>query len=134
MSEITIDLLDRALKTLEEVVEVVKLERTSLMMDACIQRFEYTFETSRKLLKKKVEASLAMSNEPMSYSFVIRSAARFGYITDHVEWMVFLDDRNSTSHEYNETKAILVFERIPAFAAEARKLVTQLRERFPDEP
>lgn len=134
MSEVTIEILDRALKTLEEVIVIVQKERTSLMMDACIQRFEYTFETSRKLLKKVVIDALAISSETMSYGAIIRAARKLGFITDHVAWMVFLDDRNLTAHEYNELKAALVFERIPEFALHARQLVSSLRERLPNEP
>jgi hypothetical protein len=46
-------------------------------------------------------------------------------------WSAFRRDRGTTSHAYNETKALEVFEGIPEFLEEARHLRTQLANRQP---
>ena len=96
--------------------------------DACIQRFEYCFELSWKMLKRRLELDLpdATSIDAMSYRELIRAGAERGLIVDAAAWMLYRDKRNATSHTYNAARATEVAGVIPAFEAHARDLLALL--------
>lgn len=103
------------------------------LRDACIQRFEFTFELAWKSLKRRLEHDLPNAQEvdAMSYRSLIRVGAEQGLIDVGAvpEWFVYRDKRNLTSHTYDEARAAEVAAAVPAFAAHARALLAALRER-----
>lgn len=98
------------------------------LRDACIQRFEYTFELSWKMLKRRLEIDLpdAHSVDAMSFRDLMRTGAERGLLPDVDAWMVFRDKRNMTSHTYNVAKAAEVAAIIPSFADRAADLLARL--------
>ena len=103
-------------------------EQDEELRDACIQRFEYTFELCCKMLARRLERDLAdaQSVDAMSFRDLIRMGGERALVRDVAAWMVFRDKRNTTSHTYNAAKAADVAAVIPAFADEAQALLTQL--------
>jgi nucleotidyltransferase substrate binding protein (TIGR01987 family) len=103
-------------------------EQDEELRDACIQRFEYTFELCWKMLARRLERDLAdaQSVDAMSFRDLIRMGGERALVRDVAAWMVFRDKRNTTSHTYNAAKAADVASVIPAFADEAQSLLTQL--------
>ena len=101
------------------------------LRDACIQRFEYTFELCWKMLQRRLELDLAdaRSVDAMSFRDLMRSGGERGLVRDVDAWMVFRDKRNITSHTYNAAKAADVAAVIPVFAEHAQQLLTQLQAR-----
>lgn len=99
------------------------------LRDACIQRFEYCFELSWKMLARRLEMDLpnASSVDAMSYRELIRSGAERSLIADASAWMLYRDKRNTTSHTYNAAKAADVATIIPAFEAHALALLMALQ-------
>lgn len=101
------------------------------LRDACIQRFEYTFELCWKMLKRRLELDLAdaRSVDGMSFRDLMRSGGEYGLVRDVDAWMVFRDKRNITAHTYNAAKAADVAAVIPGFAQHAQELLSQLQAR-----
>ena len=99
------------------------------LRDACIQRFEYTFELSWKMLKRRLEFDLPNSHsvDAMSFRDLIRTGAERGLITDADAWMVFRDRRNITSHTYDAVKAAAVAASIAPFAERAGELLANFQ-------
>ena len=99
------------------------------LRDACIQRFEYTFELSWKMLKRRLELDLpdAHSLDAMSFRDLVRTGAERGLLHDVGAWMVLRDKRNITWHAYNATKAAEVAAVIPSFALQAGDLLARLQ-------
>ncbi|MEM5522018.1 nucleotidyltransferase substrate binding protein [Sulfitobacter sp. AS59] len=123
---------EKALSSLGEALAEYDRTQSQFVKDACIQRFEYTYELAHKLLKRQLEAMSANPSEidQMSFPDMIRSGAERGLLANGWdEWRRFRDARNATSHAYNEKKANEVFERIPAFRDEAAFLLASLQER-----
>ena len=106
-------------------------EQDEELRDACIQRFEYTFELSWKMLARRLERDLpdARSVDAMSFRELVRSGGERGLVRDVDAWMVFRDKRNITSHTYNAAKAADVASVLPSFADEAQALLVQLQTR-----
>ncbi|MCT4372561.1 nucleotidyltransferase substrate binding protein [Yangia mangrovi] len=123
---------EKALASLQEALAEYDRTQSQFVKDACIQRFEYTYELAHKLLKRQLEAMSPNPSEidQMSFPDMIRSGAERGLLANGWdEWRRFREARNATSHAYNEKKANEVFERIPAFRDEAAILLKRLQER-----
>lgn len=100
--------------------------------DGLIQRFEFTYEISHRLLKRHLELTAATPEEidRMSFADVIRTANEQGLLqSDWPAWRRFREMRSRTSHTYNEDVALEVVAGIPDFLAEAAHLRDQLRAR-----
>jgi nucleotidyltransferase substrate binding protein (TIGR01987 family) len=98
---------EKALKTLEEAAG--RKNPDQLEQDGTIQRFEFTFELAWKTLKdrliyEKIDVTLPRE--------VIKKGFQNKFIRDFDGWMEMLDYRNVTSHEYDEVKSGIVFQRI----------------------
>jgi nucleotidyltransferase substrate binding protein (TIGR01987 family) len=97
---------NRALLTLEQAIG---MEDNVLVKDAVIQRYEYTFELSWKLMKSILHyqgIELTFPREILKESFAV------GWINDALIWDNMLIDRNLTSHVYQEKKADESYSRI----------------------
>ena len=97
--------------------------------DSVIQRFEFTYDLSHKMLRRVLEATSADRGEVerMSFPTLIRTAWEQGLlIGDWPAWHGFRDMRNLTSHTYDEAKAIEVVAKVPTFLTEAKYLAEHL--------
>jgi nucleotidyltransferase substrate binding protein (TIGR01987 family) len=104
----------------------------AFIRDACIQRFEYSYELAHKMLRRHLAATEQTSVQELSFPNLIRLAYRRGLLAESWDiWSTFRDARNATSHAYDEAKAVEVVKNIPAFAAAARFLLTQLDAQKP---
>ncbi|WP_251862433.1 nucleotidyltransferase substrate binding protein [Clostridium sp. Marseille-Q2269] len=82
----------------------------SLLIDGVIQRFEFTFEQSWKLMKLYLEyEGIEEAKSPRS---TIRAAFKYGIIEDGDPWINMMIDRNKTSHVYDESTAIEIYNSI----------------------
>lgn len=99
--------------------------------DGLIQRFEFTYDLSHKMLRRVLEAGAANPEaiDRMTFPDLIRTASEQGLLASSwAEWRTWREMRNITSHTYNEVKALQVTNEIPAFLAEARALVERLAQ------
>jgi nucleotidyltransferase substrate binding protein (TIGR01987 family) len=123
-----------ALHSLNEAVIALANQPENLFVrDATIQRFEYTYELSHKMLKRYLEMTEANIEiiDQMSFSTLIRTGAEKGLLQHSWDlWSSYRAARNLTSHTYNEAKAIEVCQIIPKFLQEAEFLRDQLQKRI----
>ena len=98
--------LKTAFLRLKEAVEetVDELDR-----DGVIQRFEFTFELFWKTIKIILEYEGFYCTGPRS---CIKEGARRGFLVDGEILLDMLEDRNKSSHIYDEQTASEIFERI----------------------
>lgn len=98
--------------------------------DGLIQRFEFTYEVSHKLLRRFLEATSAnpVEFDGMNFQDLIRSGNERGWLLgDWPAWRSYREMRSKTSHTYNEQIAKEVVAGIPGFIDEAAHLFEQLR-------
>jgi nucleotidyltransferase substrate binding protein (TIGR01987 family) len=85
-------------------------EKDDIVIDATIQRFEFTYELSWKLMKSYLEYNgLTDISSPRS---TIKAAFKEGIITEGELWLKMLEDRNRTSHTYDEATALDIYNNI----------------------
>lgn len=99
--------LKNALKRLEEGLSEEKA--SSLIIDGVIQRFEFNYELVWKVMKYYLEYQGIEVKSPRS---TFKEAFTIGLIEDGEAWIDMLNDRNLTSHVYDEKMAGKVYEKI----------------------
>lgn len=124
--------LRNALQSLERGLARHRLDRLDEeLRDACIQRFEYCFELSWKMLKRQIEAETGNTAEVDGYSkrTLFRVAAERGLIDSPEPWFVYLVQRNKTSHAYNAQVATELAAVLEEFFTAASTLLARLETR-----
>lgn len=103
--KINISHLENAINSLEEVL---RLEKTAIIRDSVIQRFEYTFEFTVKFIRRYIEQNYSNMSDYDANNFrdVIRTAAQLSIISKPFEdWVKYRYARNKTSHGSSEKAA-----------------------------
>jgi nucleotidyltransferase substrate binding protein (TIGR01987 family) len=125
--------LEKAWKSLQESwKEFQKDTSNRFVQDSVIQRFEYTYELSHKMLKRFLTAADFSPREvnEMTFGDMIRTANRKGLLLGNLEkWNEYRQARNITSHTYDEAKADDVLSVVPDFLVESEYLLKKLQER-----
>jgi len=105
----------------------------SQLRDGLVQRFEFTYEISHKMLKRYLEMSSADPSQfdTMPFADLIRTANEQGLLKgDWNDWRIYREMRSKTSHTYDEAIAVQVVKSIPKFLDEAKALLKSLQERI----
>ena len=127
---------ERAINSLKEaILEYNKDKNNSFVRDSVIQRFEYTYELSIKMLKRYLENISSSKNEidMMSFNDIIRKANIKGLLNGNLEtWQKYREMRNITSHTYEEEKALEVISIANNFLYDSEFLLNNLKKKCLD--
>src|SRR5207244_13524436 len=114
-------------RALSRLQEALALPQDSVVRDACIQRFEFTFETAWKSIQADAAAEGAECTSPRD---CFRAAFRMNVLDRHeTKWLKMVEDRNRTSHTYDEDTAEEIYRALPGYAELFAALLKKLRER-----
>lgn len=132
--ELDISALEKAFYKLKEGYErYANDESDEQIRDGLIQRFEFTYELSHKMLKRYLQMTSATPEqfENESFQFLIRSANEKSLILGNWnDWRRYREMRSKTSHTYDQKVALQVVEGIPEFIKETEGLINNLNERL----
>jgi nucleotidyltransferase substrate binding protein (TIGR01987 family) len=104
------------------------------LRDGLIQRFEFTYELSHRMLRRFIRQTAASPEQVdrMAFQDLIRTANQQGLLLgDWPAWRRYRDSRAKTSDAYHAKTAQEVADTIPGFLAEAEHLREELRKRLP---
>jgi len=125
--------LENAVARLREGLARTAVEPADTQLrDGLIQRFEFTYELSHKMLKRHLEQSAANPHayDAADFQYLVRSANEQGLLrSDWPVWRRFRELRGKTSHTYDEAVAKDVAAEIPSFLEEAAHLLNALQAR-----
>lgn len=136
MTETRLDIsaLEKAIDRLQEgLVRYQSDIKDTQIRDGLIQRFEFTYEISHKLLKRYLEMASPTPEQydAMPFADLIRSANEQSLLLgDWPQWRRYREMRARTSHTYDEAVALDVVAGIPDFLQEASALRDRLRARL----
>ena len=130
--------LEKAVGSLERVVHAAVDEKRMAALDddqrdairaGVIQNFEFTYEQCWKMLKRRLTAMAASRDEvdQLSYRDLMRLGTEKGLIQDPLRWFDYRQQRNITSHTYDEDRANSVFNSAVSFLDDARLLLEGLK-------
>ena len=124
--------LENSVYRLKEVVEKYKEnEKDTIVRDSLIQRFEFTYSISLKLLRRYFMERAFFVDDINSLSFndMVRTATRLGLLKSDLEmWTKYREMRNLTSHTYDEEVALKVAKIVPCFYEEALYLLKKFKD------
>jgi nucleotidyltransferase substrate binding protein (TIGR01987 family) len=126
--------LGNAVRRLREGLARYERESTDEQIrDGLIQRFEFTYELSHKMLRRYLRDSAASPDEieRMPFADLIRAGNSQGLLRgDWPVWRRFREMRARSSHTYNAKMASLVASAVPDFLEEAEHLYAELQRRL----
>ena len=108
-------------RALERLQEVLAEHETTVVRDAAIKRFEFTFELAWKATQRFLRAEGITCRSPKQ---CFQEAFALGLVADDPLWIRMLDDRNLTVHTYDERLAQQIYENL----RECLPLFVRLRE------
>lgn len=103
--------------------EAASLPLTLINQDATIQRFEFCFELSWKLMQAILVENGIRTYGPRNS---IRESAKLGLIDNPPKWFEFLKARNLTVHTYEEKMAREIYKKAKTFVAVLKKFVEKV--------
>ena len=133
LPEVDVTPLERASGQLDKAVAAWQQNPSDeFIRDAVIQRFEFTYELSIKMLRRYLKSIAASDTEVDELTFrdLIRRAGDLHLLHgDLQDWLRFRQARTDTVHTYNETRAAEVAAASTHFASEAQTLLGALKAR-----
>ena len=100
--------------------------RTEQEKAGIIQAFEFCYELSWKIMKKFLYNEGIDVNSPRE---AFRESAKNGIIKNVELWFTFLEQRNQTTHTYNEQTLEEIMKVIPKFKLELESLIECLEKK-----
>ena len=121
---------ENALKALDEIIiRYDKEKNDNAIRDAVIQRFEYTYSLSIKMLTRFLQRQAIDLPDTLTFNETIRKANQMGLLLSNLEkWTDYRQKRNMTSHTYEETVANLVVSVVKDFQEDAHFLLNKLQK------
>jgi nucleotidyltransferase substrate binding protein (TIGR01987 family) len=123
--------LEKALCQLATVIDKLDAKNAEQfqdeLRDSTIQRFEFCIDTLWKYVRTYLEEVHTITMDVPTPRRVFKALADIGHISNDEYGKIIkaVEDRNMTSHTYNEELAQTIFERIPGYCI----LMQQLLER-----
>ncbi len=101
--------IEKFRKSIDRLQEVLgrKLDEDNIVLDASIQRFEFTFENAWKTVKMFLKSK---GQDCFSPGDCIKTAFKIGLISDEEVFLDMLEFRNLTTHSYNFHLAVQIYD------------------------
>jgi nucleotidyltransferase substrate binding protein (TIGR01987 family) len=104
--------------------EVLSAPESDVSRDAAIQRFEFCFELAWKSIQERAREEGLDCQSPKA---CLQIAFKMSWIESEQGWLAMLQDRNRTSHTYDEDLAKAVFRRLPNYLPLLDALLNKLK-------
>ena len=121
--------LDLALKVYDKSTLLEDSPEKILLRDGVIQRFEFTYELSWKMLKRYLDEYSLEKADSLNNRELFRIGWEQRLIADPEKWFHYLKMRNQTSHVYDKDKDEEVFAATRDFFQDAQYLLQRLSEK-----
>lgn len=116
--------LGKALARLEEALAIPS--PSGVVIDGTIQRFEFCLELFWKTLKRLLQDEGIIVNTPKE---TLKAAFQNHWLHDETAWLEMLNDRNLTSHVYDEEMALRIYGDIRGNFPEMKRVFQEMLTR-----
>ena len=117
-------------KAMDRFSEVLQEPESSIVMDATIQRFEFTYELMWKMLKNFLEDVHGVRAVSPRQVFV--EAYSLSIIEQEDIFLEMIESRNLLSHTYNEKQAADIYKKCPSYLSAMKNVYVEvLKDRSP---
>lgn len=101
------------------------VDMCDIIADSCVKRFEYTFETAWKVMKKYFKLQYSKTEPELTMNNIFRFMEGYGFTSSWLKWKEYYAQRNNTAHEYNLNKSRNLITLIPDFLSEVEILLNK---------
>ncbi|MBC8400315.1 MAG: nucleotidyltransferase substrate binding protein [Candidatus Marinimicrobia bacterium] len=113
-------------KALGKFGEALAEPESSIVRDASIQRFEFTYELLWKTLKYFIEEVHGIRT--ISPRQVFKEAFALSLIDKEDLFIEMIESRNTLAHTYNEDQAIIIYGKCPAYLSMMKNVFNRLKK------
>ena len=136
-SELDLSNLKNSLSTLVECYSDLLGEKDEkikvYIKDSCIKRFEYTYETAKKIMNKYLKKEYDKTEQELSINNIFREMYGLSLIESFENWVEYRKKRNITSHEYNIDLSGSIIDIVPIFIKDVEYLIDALDKVLTDD-
>ena len=136
-SKLNLTALINSFNTLKECYQDYSNEKNEkikgYIKDSCIQRFEYTYESAKKIMNKYLKKEYDKTEKDLAINNIFREMFGLGLINNFENWTDYREKRNATFHEYNDKWTYPILEIIPQFIEDVDFLIKSLNEVLEDD-
>ncbi len=129
-SELDLTVLKNSFETLKECYGDFSKEKDdkikTYIKDSCIKRFEYTYESAKKIMNKYLKKEYDKEEKDLTINNIFREMFALGLIENFENWVDYREKRNTTSHEYNLEKTYVIIDIIPNFIQDCEFFISKL--------
>jgi len=118
--------LDEFREATLRLAEVLREQKSSIVRDSAIKRFEMGFDLAWKTLKSRLEEDGIICTSPAG---CFREGFRQGFIELEDPWIELTKVRNQTVHTYDEELAEDTYKKLPKALETFQKLLTALESK-----
>ena len=111
-------------KLIAKLEEVLNLEKSEVIRDSAIKRFELSFDLAWKCIQSYARREGVECHSPRA---CLKTAFQLNLIDYNADWLKMLDDRNLTVHIYKEKYADEVYSRLPQYVELFKHLLNKLQ-------
>lgn len=136
-SELDLTNLKSSLSTLDECFTDYSAQADekikTYIKDSCIKRFEYTYETAKKIMNKFLKKEYDKTEKDLTINNIFREMFGLGLIKNFENWVNYRENRNISSHEYDIKKTYPIIDIIPDFIEDTKFLIESLEKILTDD-
>lgn len=136
-SELNLTILKNSFNTLKECYNDYTLQQDTKLKnyikDSCIKRFEYTYETSKKIMNKFLKKEYDKTEKELSINNIFREMYAIGLIKNFENWIDYREKHNLTSQEYCVEKIDTIIDIVPAFIDDTEYLIKHIESVLTDD-
>ena len=122
------DKYNRNLKSFEKALlqlgDALEESESPIVRDACLQRFEFSYELLWKTLKIFLEEIHGV--RAVSPRQVFKEAFALSIIDEELTFVEMIESRNTLSHTYNEEQAAKIYVKCAAYLKAMKNVQAQL--------
>ena len=124
------DKYNRNLKSLEKALlqlsDALEQSESPIVRDACLQRFEFSYELLWKTLKIFLEEIHGV--RAVSPRQVFKEAFALSIIDEELTFVEMIESRNTLSHTYNEEQAAKIYVKCADYLKAMKNVLAQLNK------
>jgi nucleotidyltransferase substrate binding protein (TIGR01987 family) len=105
------------------LAEVLNVEKTEIIRDSAIKRFELCFDLAWKCIQAYARREGLECHSPRS---CLKTAFQINLIEYNDNWLKMLDDRNLSVHTYKEKYAEEIYGRLSLYSGMLSDLVNKV--------
>ena len=136
-TELDLSNFKNSLSTLKEcyhdLTEQQDEKLKTYIKDSCVKRFEYTYETAKKIMNKFLKKEYDKTEKDLTINNIFREMYGLGLINNFENWVDYREKRNITAHEYNIDKTYPIVDIIPNFIEDTAFFIKNLEKILTDD-